>query len=65
MNRVTRIRNRLNRAAARGRVTDYYAYSPGDRHGRRWVLSLPGWITRTCSTRELEAFLDGVEVDDR
>jgi hypothetical protein len=47
------------RAEASGLGEIVYCYSPGDRHGRRWVCNFMadgyGRVDRTLSTREAEA----------
>jgi hypothetical protein len=48
----------LERATG-GAIRLDYSYAPGDRHGVRWVLQIPGTSGRTLSTREAEAFVLG------
>jgi hypothetical protein len=58
MTRIDRIRSDLTMAQHRGLVRDWYCYSPGDRHGRRWVTSVKtadmGFVDRTFTTRQCE-----------
>lgn len=60
MNRNARLRQVADQVAelTAGNVTLAYSYAPGD-GWRRWVFSTPVG-SRVFSTREAEAFLDGV-----
>lgn len=60
MGRNEQIRTQLEQLRADGVVRSWYAYAPGDRKGRRWVVETTGISTRVFSTREVEAFLQGV-----
>lgn len=60
MTRHDVIRHALDLAIEEGIILDYYSYAPGD-DGKRWSVSFPG-SSRVFSTREVEAFLLGIEI---
>lgn len=51
---------RLNEAERDGSIAGHYSYSPGDGWTRWVVMGNGGRATVTYSTREVEAFLDGI-----
>lgn len=61
MTRTERIHTRLASAEHHGYIRGYYSHAPGD-GWRRWVIesAAPTLGGRTYSTREVEAFLDGI-----
>ncbi len=61
MSRLERIRQRLQALEARGVLEFHYCSAPGDRYGKRWVLTPAGHAERVLSTSELEVFMLGAE----
>ena len=50
----------LDDAAEHGAISGWYTYSAKDGRGRRWVVKVDGAKYRDFSTREAEAFFEGV-----
>lgn len=63
MIRADRVILALETAQRVGRVRSWYAYAPGDRRGRRWVVELADVGTRSYSTREVEALCDALALE--
>jgi hypothetical protein len=53
------IRQSLDAMEETGQVRSWYAYAPGDRRGRRWVVECAGIGTQVFSTAEVETFILG------
>lgn len=60
MNRHDRIANKLARLRDQDRILSWQAQ--GLPEGTRWTVEQVGGTTRTYTTREVEAFLDGAQI---